>query len=97
MAGGGGKLGWRVYGGLAGALAGVAARKVVMLGWRLVTGDKPPTNPEHPGVSWGRAVGWASVSGLAVGLARLAATRQAALAWRRSQGSLPPGMDEVEP
>ena len=36
--------------------ATVAARKAITATWKLATGKKPPSNPEHPDVSLGEAV-----------------------------------------
>lgn len=90
-----GKVTWRVMGGLAAVLAGVAVRRALMGGWKLVTGNAPPANPENPSTAWREAAGWAIASGVAVGLARLLAARKAAEYYRRSTGHLPPGMHEV--
>jgi hypothetical protein len=86
---------WRIFGGLSAILAGVAARKALVKGWRLVVGDDPPANPEAPDTSWPEAVGWAMVSGAAMGLARMLAARKAADYYRRSTGHLPPGVEQV--
>jgi hypothetical protein len=93
MAEAGAKLGWKVFGGVAGIAAAVAARKAVEAGWKAATGREPPGTPESPLTSWAEAVGWATFSGTVVALARLAATRSAAATWVRSTGSLPPGLD----
>ena len=76
--------------------ATVAARKALTATWKLSTGKKPPSNPEHPDVSLGEAVTWAVVSGVAVGLARMFATRAAADYYRRSTGHLPANLEDVE-
>lgn len=93
MADPGAKLGWKVFGGMAGVAAAATARKAVEASWRATTGRKPPGSPESPLTSWAEAVGWAVISGAVVALARLAATRSAAATWARSTGSLPPGLD----
>jgi hypothetical protein len=76
--------------------ATVAARKAITATWKLATGKKPPSNPEHPDVSLGEAVTWAIASGVAVGLARMFATRAAADYYRRSTGHLPANLEDVE-
>lgn len=88
-------MSWRIFGGLAAVLAGIAARKGLVQAWRLATGDDPPANPEAPDTSWQEALGWAVVSGAAMGLARMLATRKAASYYRRSTGHLPPGMEAI--
>jgi hypothetical protein len=76
--------------------ATMAARKAMTATWKLSTGKKPPSNPEHPDVSLGEAVTWAVASGVAVGLARMFATRAAADYYRRSTGHLPANLQDVE-
>ena len=88
-------IGWRVLGTASAVLAGIAARKLIVRGWRVVTGDNPPANPAAPGTRWREAIPYALASGAAMGLARMLATRKAAGYYRRSTGHLPPGMEEV--
>lgn len=88
-------FGWKVLGGLSAVLAGVAARKVLVTGWRVSTGSNPPANPAAPGTRWREAVPFALASGALMGLARMLATRKAAGYYRKSTGHLPPGMEEV--
>ncbi len=76
--------------------ATMAARKAMTAGWKLSTGKKPPSNPEHPDVSMGEAIAWAAASGVAVGLARMLASRKAADYYRRSTGHLPSNLEDVE-
>ena len=87
---------WTLMGLAATVGATMAARKAMTAGWKLSTGKKPPSNPEHPDVSMGEAVAWAVVSGVAVGLARMFATRKAADYYRRSTGHLPANLEDVE-
>ena len=88
-------MGWRLLGGVSAILAGVAARKALVKGWRATTGDNPPANPAQPGTQWREAIPYALASGAAMGLARMLATRKAADYYRKSTGHLPPGMEEV--
>jgi hypothetical protein len=88
-------IGWRLLGGVSAVLAGIAARKALVAGWRKVTGDNPPANPAAPGTDWREAVPYAVASGALMGLARMVATRKAASYYRKSTGHLPPGMEEV--
>jgi hypothetical protein len=76
--------------------ATMAARKAMTATWKLSTGKKPPSNPEHPDVSMGEAAAWAVASGVAVGHARMLATRKAADYYRRSTGHLPANLQDVE-
>jgi uncharacterized protein DUF4235 len=88
-------MGWRLLGGISAILAGVAARKALVKGWRATTGVNPPANPAQPGTQWREAITYALASGAAMGLARMLATRKAADYYRKSTGHLPPGMEEV--
>ncbi|WP_462186961.1 DUF4235 domain-containing protein [Frankia sp. CcWB2] len=86
------KLGWKIVGGGATALAGMAASRVVSALYRKVRKSDPPANPADPDTAWTEAVAWAAISGLAIGIGRLAAERAAARGWARATGSPPPGM-----
>jgi hypothetical protein len=88
-------VGWRILGGVAAALAGIAARRAMMLGWKTTTRKEPPSNPESPDTQWSEAIAWAVASGALMGLARMLATRKAAEYYRRSTGHLPNKMEEV--
>jgi hypothetical protein len=88
-------MSWRVFGGVSAIVAGIVARKVMVKGWQLATGDNPPANPASPGTQWREAVPFALATGAAMGLARMLATRKAAGYYRRSTGHLPAGMEEV--
>jgi Protein of unknown function (DUF4235) len=88
-------MGWRVLGGISAVLAGIAARKVLVTGWRASTGANPPANPAAPGTRWREAIPYALASGAVMGLARMVATRKAASYYAKSTGHLPPGMEEV--
>jgi hypothetical protein len=87
---------WTLFGLAATLGATMAARKAMTATWKLSTGKKPPSNPEHPDVSMGEAVAWAIASGVAVGLARMLASRKAADYYRRSTGHLPANLQDVE-
>jgi hypothetical protein len=76
--------------------ATIAARRAMVITWKVATGKKPPSNPEHPDVSLAEAIVWASVSGVAVGLARMLASRKAANYYRKSTGHLPANLQDVE-
>ena len=91
-----GSKGYTVLGLIATLGATMAARKAMTATWKLSTGKKPPSNPEHPDVSLGEAAAWAVASGVAVGLARMFATRAAADYYRRSTGHLPANLEDVE-
>lgn len=76
--------------------AAMATRKGLNATWKLATGKKPPSNPEHPDTSIGEALLWAAFSGFAVGAAKIVASRKAADYYRRSTGHLPAGLADVE-
>jgi len=65
----------RAVSALVGAGAAFAARKLLIFGWKTVTGKEPPEHPEDPQVALGEALIWGVVLGAAVGAARLLATR----------------------
>jgi hypothetical protein len=86
---------WKLVG-LAGAVAaGMLAKKITTTAWQKGAGQPPPTNPEHPDVSWPQALAWAIASGAAVGVARMLASRQMAKSWRKATGHLPPDTRKV--
>jgi hypothetical protein len=85
----GGTLAWRIIGTGAAIVAATLAERGIKTGWKLATGNEPPTIPEDPDTNWGEAVSWALLSGAVIGLARLVATRRAAEYYRRSTGELP--------
>ncbi|HEX6875335.1 MAG TPA: DUF4235 domain-containing protein [Nocardioidaceae bacterium] len=87
---------WSAYALGATLVASMAARKAMTASWKLATGKKPPSNPEHPDVSLAEAVAWAAASGVAVGLARMFASRKAAEYYRKSTGHLPANLQDVE-
>jgi hypothetical protein len=90
-----GAMGWKIIGGGAAVLSGIAARQILTNGWKAATGNQPPTNPEHPDTNWTEAIAWAVASGAVIGVARLLAARKAADYYRHSTGHLPPKMEEV--
>lgn len=72
----------RAVGGVAGGVAGFAARKVMGTVWKKATGKEPPTHPEDPEVALVEAIGWAVMMGVVMSVSRLIAMR---LATRRLQ------------
>lgn len=86
-------LAWRALGGVATIAATIAARKVLSVGWKLVTGNNPPDSPENPDTGTGEALMWVLASGVGIAVARLFATRKAAQYWEKTTGDLPPGME----
>jgi hypothetical protein len=92
----GSKLGWTVVRSATTFVAVALTKRVVDSGWRIVTGNEPPTEPEDPDLTWKEAISWALASGVGIAVARLLATRQAAQMWRRWTGELPPGFRPKE-
>ena len=58
--------------------APIIARKTITVVWTKVTGTKPPTNPEAPGVALVEALTWSVLTGVTVATLRLLATRAVA-------------------
>jgi hypothetical protein len=65
----------RAVSALVGAGAAFATRKLLIIGWKTVTGKPPPEHPEDPQVALGEALIWGVALGAAVAAARLLATR----------------------
>jgi Protein of unknown function (DUF4235) len=65
----------RAVSALVGAGAAFAVRKVLIFGWKTVTGKEPPEHPEDPQVALGEALVWGVILGAAVGAARMLASR----------------------
>jgi hypothetical protein len=55
--------------------AGAIARKIITIGWKRVTGNEPPTDPNDPDVALKEALGWSIVMGVGMEAARLLAAR----------------------
>lgn len=84
-----GSTAWKGLRGTAVVVATMAVEKGLQVGWRAVTGKKPPAVPENPHSTWRKPLAWAMVSGAVVGATRLFATRAAAACYERSVGHLP--------
>jgi hypothetical protein len=72
-------------------VASVAVQRGLHVGWKLVTGQEPPTAPDDKQVPLGQAVAWSALFGAAVAGARLIVGRYASawLAPRRQRQGLP--------
>ncbi|WP_131766317.1 DUF4235 domain-containing protein [Candidatus Protofrankia californiensis] len=90
------KIGWKIVGGAAGAVAGSVASRAVTLAYKKIRKSDPPRSPAHPDTAWADAISWAAASGVAVGVGKLTAERVAARRWMKATGSLPPGIRERE-
>jgi Protein of unknown function (DUF4235) len=62
---------------LAGAVAAFAARKLLIMVWKQITGKEPPDHPEDPQVALREALTWGIVVGAGMSVARMLATRAA--------------------
>jgi hypothetical protein len=67
--------GSKVVTALVGAGAAFAARKLLVFGWKTITGKEPPEHPEDPQVALSEALIWGVVLGAGVHTARMLATR----------------------
>lgn len=88
-------MGWRMVASASLLLAGVVARRTLLVGWRTVRNSEPPANPASMRTTWAEAVAWSIASGVVLGLARLIALRGAAEAWRAATGAYPDDMESV--
>jgi hypothetical protein len=72
-------IGWKIATAGAGAIAGIAANKILAKGWVAVTGHEPPEIVDgDDSVSLVEVVIFSAVSGAVVGLLRQVAMRRAA-------------------
>ena len=71
-------FGTRAFNTLTIVAAPFIARKAISVVWTKVTGRKPPTNPEDPGVALVEALSWSVLTGVTVAVLRLLATRAVA-------------------
>jgi uncharacterized protein DUF4235 len=71
-------FGTRAFNTLTMVAAPFIARKAITVVWTRVTGRKPPTNPEDPGVALVEALSWSVLTGVTVAVLRLLATRAVA-------------------
>jgi hypothetical protein len=78
-----------------GAVTTIAAQRLLKAGWKLVTGDEPPspTDPNTPVVS---ALTWALASGIGVGVTQLLTQRIAARHWGKEIGNETPGSGKIK-
>jgi Protein of unknown function (DUF4235) len=83
MADNGDSAGTKVVATLAAFGAAFITRKVLVFGWKKITGHEPP-GEQDPSVSWAEALGWAVVVGVSISAARMAATRAVSKNMRRA-------------
>jgi hypothetical protein len=70
-----------------GLIAVLAARKVMRVGWRRITGKEPPARPDDQQIPLGQAVAWTLLLGAAIATARMFAHRYASSLLPQSQPS----------
>jgi hypothetical protein len=89
------KLLWKLYIGVIGAVTTVVAQRLVKAGWKLVTGDEPPspTDPDTPVLE---AASWALASGIGVGVTQLLTQRFAARHWEKEIGNDAPSGGKIK-
>jgi hypothetical protein len=71
-------FGTRAFNTMTTMAASFVARKAITVVWTKVTGKKPPTNPEDPGVAFVEALSWSVLTGITVAAFRLLAIRAVA-------------------
>lgn len=83
---------WKLVSLAVGAAAGMAAERLVSLGWKLISRDTPPTDSADRHNSWPETVAWAAAVGVGAGVARAAANRSASAVWEAATNDTPPGV-----
>jgi Protein of unknown function (DUF4235) len=89
------KLLWKIYIGVIGAVTTIVAQRLLTTGWKVVTGDEPPS-PTDPDTPMAKAATWAVASGLGVGLTQLLTQRMAARHWSREIGTEVPEAGKIK-
>ena len=89
------KLLWKLYVGVIGAVTTVVAQRLVKAGWKLVTGDEPPS-PTDPNTPVLEAASWALASGIGVGVTQLLTQRFAARHWEKEIGNDAPSGGKIK-
>ena len=86
---------WKLYVGVIGAVTTIAAQRLLKAGWKLVTGDDPPspTDPDTPVVT---ALSWALASGIGIGVTQILTQRIAARHWGKEIGNETPGSGKIK-
>ena len=72
-------IGWKIVSAGSAVVAGLAANKLLDIGWKAITGHEPPgDDPNDPTISFVEIVVFAAVSGAVVGITRQLAQAGAA-------------------
>jgi Protein of unknown function (DUF4235) len=85
----------KLYVGVIGAVTTIAAQRLLKAGWKLVTGEEPPspTDPDTPVVT---ALSWALASGIGVGVTQILTQRMAARHWGKEIGNETPDSGKIK-
>ena len=84
-------IAWKAAAGIAAAIAGIAASKVLGAVWGKVgPGGEPPKDPTDPQTGAKDALLWTALTGVGVGVATVVAQRGAAAGWIKATGKVPP-------
>lgn len=88
---------WKAVAGVAAAVAGLAATKLLNVVWdKLVPDSHPPEDPTDPDTPARDALVWTALTGLGVGLATVFAQRGAARGWTKATGQKPPAFTKTK-
>ncbi|WP_370326210.1 DUF4235 domain-containing protein [Euzebya sp.] len=86
---------WKAVAGIAAAVSGLAATKVLTLVWDKVIPDTdPPEDPTDPETSTRDAMVWTLLTGIGVSTAAVVAQRSAAKGWAKATGRTPPPFEK---
>lgn len=88
-------LAWKAVAGVAAAVGGLAATKLLGGVWaKIVPDHAPPEDPVDPEVTTRDALLWTAMTGIGVGLATVVAQRGAATGWTKATGRVPPAFEK---
>ena len=83
---------WKLVSLAVGAAAGMAAERLVSVGWKRIAHQSPPTDSADRRHSWPETVTWAVAVGVGAGVARAAANRSGSAVWEAATNETPPGV-----
>jgi hypothetical protein len=81
---------WKAISYGAGALAGLATRRLIDSAWKGLGHASRPPVPADRRLSWAEALSWAVATGVGMGVSRLLAIRTAAVVWEAATHERPP-------
>lgn len=86
---------WKAVAGVAAAVSGLAATKVLTLVWdKIIPDSDPPEDPTDPETSARDALVWTLMTGIGVSTAAVIAQRSAAKGWSKATGRVPPAFEK---